>query len=185
MTDGRGARGAGLLRIGVWGGLIALFLLPLVAMQFTDEVAWTGFDFAVFGVMLAVAGGLFELALRLSGDISYRVAAGLAIAAGFLLVWVNLAVGFIRDEGDPANWMYAGVLAVALYGALAVRFRPAGMARVMLVAGIGQLAAGVIAAVAGWDMILAPTAVFVALWWASAWLFHHAAATRARAEAAG
>ena len=42
-------------RLLAWGAAAALLLLPLVAMQFTEEVNWTVFDFLVFGSMLAVA----------------------------------------------------------------------------------------------------------------------------------
>ena len=34
-----------------WGGALALLALPWVAMRFTDEVVWTGGDFALFGAM--------------------------------------------------------------------------------------------------------------------------------------
>ena len=70
----------------------------------------------------------FELALRVSDDLIYRAGSGLAIAATFLLVWVNLAVGFIGDTADPANLMFAGVILVAVIGAIIARLRPAGMA---------------------------------------------------------
>lgn len=33
------------LRIAVWGAICALLIAPLLAMQFTNEVAWTGSDF--------------------------------------------------------------------------------------------------------------------------------------------
>ena len=79
-----------------WGGAAALLLLPLVAMQFTREVNWTGSDFLVFGAMLIAAGGGIELATRARlGRMGKLVAAGAVIAA-FLLVWVELAVGLFH-----------------------------------------------------------------------------------------
>jgi hypothetical protein len=44
--------------------------------------------------------------------------------AAFILIWMNLAVGIIGSEDNPANLMYGGVLAVAIVGAFMVRFRP-------------------------------------------------------------
>ena len=62
-------------------------------MQFTDEVDWDVFDFVIFGAMLAATGGAFELAVRITPKKAYRVAVGLALAAAFLLIWANGAVG--------------------------------------------------------------------------------------------
>ena len=41
-----------------------LLLIPLVAMQFTEEVNWTLADFLVAGVLLYGTGLLCELILR-------------------------------------------------------------------------------------------------------------------------
>ena len=72
-----------------------LLLLPLVAMQFTNEVNWDETDFIVFGAMLAAACGTYELAARMTGNTAYRAAVSVAVAAAFLLIWINLAVGII------------------------------------------------------------------------------------------
>jgi hypothetical protein len=74
--------------------IIALLLLiPLIAMQFTDEVNWSVFDFVIAGTLLFVTGVLCELALRKIKSFKYR----LVILAGILLVllaiWAELAVG--------------------------------------------------------------------------------------------
>jgi hypothetical protein len=42
----------------------ALLSIPLIAMQFTDEVAWTLFDFVVMGMLLSGTGSLIVLASR-------------------------------------------------------------------------------------------------------------------------
>jgi hypothetical protein len=78
-------------RLGVWGSAGLMLLLPLLAMQVNEEVRWDAADFVLFGAMLAAAGGGYELAARMSGSRAYRAAAGLALAAAFLLVWINLA----------------------------------------------------------------------------------------------
>ncbi len=74
-----------------------LLLVPLIAMQFTDQVAWDAVDFAVFGVMLVAAFGTYEIAARVTGNSFYRAAAGIAIATVFFLLWLQLAVGLVQD----------------------------------------------------------------------------------------
>ena len=112
-----------------WGSAALLLLHPLVAMQFIEGVAWDESDFILFGAMLLAAGGTLELATRISRSNAYRAAIGIAIAASFLLVWINLAVGIIGTENEPANLMFGGVIAVAITGAIIARLRPDGMAR--------------------------------------------------------
>jgi hypothetical protein len=129
-------------RIAMWGTAAVLLALPAIAMRFTPEVQWTGSDFAVMAVMLGTACGLCELAARASGNGAYRLGAGIAVGTAFLTVWVNLAVGMIGSEDNAYNLLFGGVLAIALVGAILVRFRAAGMARVMVVAAVAQAAAG-------------------------------------------
>jgi hypothetical protein len=49
-----------------------------------------------------------------------------------------LASGIIGQDGDPANMMYFGVLAVGITGAVIARFRPAGMARALIAMALAQ-----------------------------------------------
>lgn len=174
-----------------WGAAASLLLVPLVAMQFTDEVAWTASDFLIAGLMLGSVGVAFELVVRASGDTMYRIGAALGLAAGFLLVWVNGAVGFLGDEGNPANLMFGGVLAVALGGAIIARFRAAGMAWAMVAATAAQIVVALIAAafrlnspgLIGEYEVVVGTGLFAAIWLLSAACFraaHDAAANAAR-----
>lgn len=80
-------------RLVLWGSALCLLLLPLIAMQFTDEVNWDLPDFIVFSIMLIVACGSFELVARMTKNKAYKIAIGLAIVLAFLLIWANLAVG--------------------------------------------------------------------------------------------
>jgi hypothetical protein len=176
----------------VWGAATLMLLLPLFAMQITDEVKWDAADFAIFGATLAAACGTFELAARMTGDTLYRAAVAVAVVAGFILVWINLAVGLIGSEGDPANLMYGGVLAVAIIGAFIARFRPHGMARALAATALAQALVGVIALAAGFgstvpsfpEAIVFLTGFFAGLWLTSAWLFRKAARERTPAGAA-
>jgi hypothetical protein len=169
-----------------------MMMLPLFAMQGTDEVDWDAADFAIFGTMLVGAGGTYELAARLTGNNAYRAAVGVALAAAFILVWMNFAVGIIGTEDDPANLMYGGVIAVGIIGAVIARFRPYGMARALSAAALAQALVAMIALTAGlgstgpsWPGgILILTGFFAALWLISAWLFGKAARQQTTAGAA-
>lgn len=163
----------------VWACAVLVWLAPLAAMQFTTDIHWTPFDFAVFGAMLLCAAGAFEVTVRLNGNGAYRAAMGLAILAAFLLVWANLAVGWIGDPVHPANLLFGGLLAVLCLGGFLVAFRARGMAWVTTVVAAGQVLAG-LAGVIGFGaepLILAPTLVFTLMWLVSAWLFGRAVRT--------
>jgi hypothetical protein len=70
-----------------------LLLVPIIAMQFTNEVNWTSIDFVVAGTVLLGTGLLIDLAIRKISKIKYRLAASAAILVALLLIWVELAVG--------------------------------------------------------------------------------------------
>jgi len=97
-----------------------LLLLPLLAMQFTNEVVWDVADFIVAGVLLFVTGLTYKLAAIKVGNIVYRSAVGLALTAAFILIWVNGAVGIIGSENNDANLMYGGVIGVFVLNAFFV-----------------------------------------------------------------
>lgn len=86
------------LRIGgwrwlLWGGIAAVLLTPLIAMQFTDEVRWTAFDFAVAGGLLVGGAGFYELAVRLVRRPHLRALIAAALALAVLVIWAQGAVG--------------------------------------------------------------------------------------------
>ena len=178
-------------RIARWS-LAALFLLlPLLAMQFTTEVAWDFADFMILGALLAGAGGVYELAMRVSDHRAYRAAIAVALVAAFILIWVNLAVGIIGDENNSANLMYVGVLAVGIIGASITRGQPRGMARTLSVMAFAQALVPVIALLflkiapisgpAGL-IILVLNIGFIILFVGSALLFRRASGPRQPAE---
>ena len=112
---------------------------------------------------------------------AYRSAVGVALAAALMLVWLSLGVGIIGADGDPANLMYFGVLAVGIFGALVARFRPRGMARALVAVAFAQALVAGIAIVAGlgrpWSgplELLLLNGFFVSLFAGSAWLFRRA-----------
>ena len=64
--------------VGILLAVAFILILPLVAMQFTDEVVWDLADFIVAGALLVGTGLTFELAARMTGNTAYRAAVGLA-----------------------------------------------------------------------------------------------------------
>lgn len=67
---------------------------------------------------------------KLMRNRSYLFAVVVALAAVFLLAWMNAAVGGILGD-DPANMMYFGVLLVGLTGAAIAQLEPRGMSRAL------------------------------------------------------
>lgn len=129
-------------RIAGWSVPALLLLLPLVAMRFTNEVNWTISDFVFAGLLFGSVGLAFEFIVRKSGSLAFRLGAGLAVVGAFLTIWVNGAVGMIGSEDNPYNFVFGGVLLIALLGAVLARLEPAGMMRAMVVTAIAQAAAG-------------------------------------------
>ena len=181
IAENTGGRRWSHWRIAGWGVPALLLLLPLAAMQFTEEVNWTASDFVFAGVLFGSVGLAFEFIVRKSGSLAYRFGAALALIAAFLTIWVNAAVGMIGD--GPYNLLFGGVLLIALIGAIVARFEPAGMARAMVVAAIAQ---GVLSAVGmstdARGGILSMT--FVVPWLLAAKLFRKAARDRRSAGSA-
>jgi hypothetical protein len=118
----------------------------------------------------------------LSNKIAYRLAIGASLAAIFMLIWFCLGVGIIGQDGDPANLMYFGVVAVGIIGAIITRLQPAGMARVLLAMAFIQLLITAIAIFAKLGLpwsgpmeILLLNGFFVLVFLGAAWLYRRVA----------
>jgi len=190
-TENRGGRRGSRWRIAAWATAAILLLLPLFAMQVTNEVAWDLADFAFAGVMIVGVGVAYELTVRMTRNTPYRAAVAVALAAGFILIWINLAVGIIGTKNNPANLMYGGVLVVGIIGAVIARFRPIGMARALFATALAQVAVAAIALIAGMQSPVSPATeilwlngFFAALWLGSAWLFRRSVRGQTPAGAA-
>lgn len=160
-----------------------LLLIPLVAMQFTDEVAWTLSDFVVAGILLFGTGLTYKLVTRKSDETVYRVAVGLALATGFFLIWANGAVGIIGSENNPINLLYYLVLFVGIIGAFIARFRSHELSLTMFAMALAQASIAAIALGGGYYQsppssvfeILTVNGFFITLFVVSALLFRYAA----------
>jgi hypothetical protein len=136
---------------------------------------WGLLDFVFAGALVMGVGVIYALAVRMTTDRAYRAAVAVALATAFVLIWANAAVGVIGSEDNPANLIYVGVIVLAILGSLATRFRPKGMAWVMLAVAIAQVAVDVISLAAGFGSAGSITVFFAALWLLAAWLFRKAA----------
>ena len=135
-------------RIIIWAIITVVILsIPAVAMLLTDEVDWSIFDFILMGTLIFGFGALFEFGRKRSTNFAYQAGTGLALAATFLLIWINGAVGIIGNEDNPANLMYTLVVLIGATGAIYTQFRPAGMAKTLLLMAIVQFLVPLVALV--------------------------------------
>ena len=70
-----------------------ILLIPLIAMQFTEEVNWELTDFIVAGVLLLGTGLACKFVMRKVKKKENRIALCIVIITILLLVWAELAVG--------------------------------------------------------------------------------------------
>lgn len=120
----------------------------------------------------------------MTGLMAYRLGAAVALAASFLQVWMNLAVGIVGSTDNPQNQGFFGVVVAAAACAFVARLRPDGMARAMFATAGVQVLLGVMVATApitarvdpmGAQGVLMLTGLFTVLWLTSAALFHRSA----------
>ncbi|WP_217988428.1 hypothetical protein [Aliifodinibius salipaludis] len=158
-----------------------LLMIPLIAMQFTDEVVWTLSDFILAGTLLFGTGLTYKLATRNTGEIIYRIAIGFALFTGLFLIWVNLAVGIIGSEDNPVNLLYFGVFFLGIIGALIARFQSQGMELTMFAMALTQALVTVIVLIGGFYQsppstvfhIISVNGFFITLYILSALLFRY------------
>lgn len=79
--------------IGIILSVVLLLLVPLIAMQFTDQVNWSPADFMIGGVLLLGTGLMCELVIRKARTRKARITICAIIVVAFLLLWIEMAVG--------------------------------------------------------------------------------------------
>lgn len=108
---------------------LAGLLIPVVGNLVSAEWNWTGSDFLVGWLLLTGTTLAYRLLMtRSAANLPYRLGATLAVASGFLLTWVTLAVAIIGAD-NPANALYFGVMALGVAGTGLARMQPTGLAR--------------------------------------------------------
>jgi hypothetical protein len=79
--------------IGIVLIVATLLFIPLIAMQFTNEVKWDSRDFVIMGVLLLGTGLVCELVMRKVKKMQHRVLLIATILVALFLIWAELAVG--------------------------------------------------------------------------------------------
>lgn len=172
------------LRMAGWSTAALLLIAPAIAMQFEGSgVEWTAGDFIVAGTVFAIVGGLFELTARASTNLAYRIGAVLAVGCACGQIWINLAVGIIGSEDNPANWTYFAVVLIAASGTIVALGHPRKLMHAMLAAAGAQIVFSIVHAIDG-----TPTPIIdgfcAALWIAAARLFARADREQQQVDAA-
>ena len=171
------------MRIAIGTGCI--LLIPLV-LTLLASWHWRPAAFVLASVLLFGGAGLTYglVAKTMMSNREYLFAVGVALAAIFLLVWINAAVGGILGD-DPANMMYFGVLLVGCIGAVIARLEPQGMSRALFATAFAMALVPVIALIIGTPAfangvvaVFGLHAVFAMLFVGSALLFRRASANR-------
>tara|TARA_B100000953_G_C17784070_1_gene346586 strand:- start:192 stop:476 length:285 start_codon:yes stop_codon:yes gene_type:complete len=72
-----------------------ILLIPLLAMQFTNEVNWSGSDFLVMGSLLFLSGIALQFVRYRLKTRKSRIIASSAILLVLFIIWAELAVGIL------------------------------------------------------------------------------------------
>lgn len=162
-------------------------LVLLIPVILTALALWRWRPGALVLAALLLLGGThlaYELVAKRIGRKAYGFAVAVALAAAFVLLWMNVAVGGILGD-DPANMMYFGVLLVGLTGAKLARLEALGMSHAMFATAFAMLLVPAIALLIGTPAfangvpaVFGLHAAFALLFATSAVLFRRAAAQR-------
>jgi hypothetical protein len=92
-------------------GVAIVTSLPLIAMQFSDEVVWSLGDFILLAILLTVIGVAIELAVRRAG--------GLGTAIG--IAALGIAAALFGGADDAPGLVLLGLILIASACAIGVR----------------------------------------------------------------
>lgn len=159
-----------------------ILLIPVFGNLYVNGWNWDPFDFVFMGTLIFGSGCAYLWIASKGNTITYRAAIGVALAATFLLIWINGAVGIIGNEDNPANLLYFGVLVVGFIGVVMANFQPRRMARALFATAFTQALVPAIAFIIwrpdfslGVVQVFALNAFFIMLFVVSALLFQRAA----------
>jgi len=164
--------------------LAAAFFWPWIAVALGDGNFSDPATITSLGMLSTIIIGSFIVYKETRvQNIAYRLGAALTLATAFLLNWAIPAVGVLGRDGDPADLMYTGVIAVGLTLAVTGRFQPHIMFRALAAMSIAQMAVAGIALIAGMhnspissvSKILVLNGFFAVLWIGAGLLFAYAA----------
>lgn len=159
-----------------------VLLIPLFGNTFIEGWNWSPGDFVFAWVVLAIATFVYKLmATSKSATLAYRIAAALAVLAGFLIFWFTAAVQIIGDE-NPGNILYGGVILTGLIGVGLARFQARGLACAAFATAVATLLVPVVAFIfwpadfsPGVPQVFMLNGFFALMFVVSGLLFRHAA----------
>lgn len=73
--------------------IVVLLCIPLIAMQFTNEVVWSLSDLIIAGILLLGTGIVIEVLARNVKEKRTRIGMIIGTLVVLFLVWTELAVG--------------------------------------------------------------------------------------------
>lgn len=160
-----------------------VLLIALWGNTYVEGWNWNPGSFVFAWVIIAGAAFIYRLlATRTFANLAYRLGAGLAVLAGFLVFWVTAAVQIIGEE-NPANPLYILALLIGLIGVGVSRFQPARLARAAFATAAALFLIPVIAVIfwpadfsPGVPQVFALNSGFVLMFVVSGLLFRRAAA---------
>jgi hypothetical protein len=77
-----------------------ILMLPLIGMQFSEDVDWKLPDFVIIGSILIAAGLAFVYTARRVDTLGRRLVLAAAFFLALLYIWAELAVGVIFGIGS-------------------------------------------------------------------------------------
>jgi hypothetical protein len=80
----------------MWLAIALLLVMPLIAMQFTNAVAWSVGDFIIAATLLICAGTLYEILSPKARNPAHRTVIAGVILMAVLLIWAEGAVGIFH-----------------------------------------------------------------------------------------
>lgn len=159
----------------------AIILIPLVATFITPEMQWDVADFVIVWLLLFVSAFTYKMLARKT-NLLYRIATGITILTALFMTWVNLGVGIVGSGPNIPNLLYGAIPAIGFLGAIAVNFKPEGMARTLFIMAIINAAIALVAII-GSNLysqeeatikIILLNGFFIVLWTAAGLLFRNA-----------
>ena len=78
-------------------GILGILSIPLIAMQFTNEVNWSASDFLLMGTLLLGVVLVIEFILQKVTNTISRIGIVAVVLVLFLLIWAELAVGIFNS----------------------------------------------------------------------------------------
>lgn len=77
----------------IFSSVVIILLVPIIGMQFSEEVSWSSSDFIFMAVLLSITALLCEAVFRLTKHLVKRcLLCGIILLFAFL-IWVEMAVG--------------------------------------------------------------------------------------------